>query len=185
MPAGRSLRGHHLPHKFSSIVALTTALGMAFAESPAVAGSTAAQTPATASMTTQRSAAFQRLQDLDFAWLTVANAGRATVDPDNDALTTTGGVTYLTGTARAAAFSVTSPSKTKLRIEVPKGSINVVRVGGTETMKVDTWKLSGKKDVDLDPNQVLLFKIGATLHVNANQAEGLYVGTFDVEVQYR
>ena len=28
------------------------------------------------------------------------------------------------------------------------------------------------------------FKVGGTLHVAANQVEGVYVGTFDVTVQY-
>ena len=67
---------------------------------------------------------------------------------------------------------------------VPKASTVVTRVGGTETMTVDTFTISGSANRNVVAKEPFSFSVGGTLRVNANQAEGLYVGTFDVDLQY-
>jgi hypothetical protein len=126
----------------------------------------------------------RKLQDLNFAWLTVTAAGTAVVDPNTDAMTTTGGITQVGGLAYAALFEAVSPVKAVVIIRIPREPIFVTRVGGSETMRVDSWTMSGNSRRTVAAQEPFDFKVGGTLHVNANQAEGIYLGTFSVEIQY-
>jgi hypothetical protein len=51
-------------------------------------------------------------------------------------------------------------------------------------MTVSNWTLSGDSRRTVAVQEPFGFKVGGTLFVNANQAEGLYLGTFDVEIQF-
>jgi hypothetical protein len=127
----------------------------------------------------------RKLRDLNFATLAVSGpVGTAVVNPDTDAMTTTGGVAFLTGLPYAAQFEAVSPVKGVVIIRIPNKPINVTRVGGTETMSVDTWTLSGNSRRTVAAQEPFAFKVGGTLRVNANQAEGTYLGTFDVDIQF-
>jgi hypothetical protein len=114
----------------------------------------------------------------------VTGAGTAVVNPNTDAMTTTGGVLHAGGFPYAALFEAVSPAKAVVIIRLPRNPITVTRVGGTETMRVSDWTLSGNNRRTLAAQEAYEFKVGGTLTVNANQAEGLYVGNFDVEIQY-
>jgi hypothetical protein len=127
----------------------------------------------------------RNLKELNFATLAAwGPAGTAVVNPDTDAMTTTGGVTYLSGFAYAALFEAVSPTRGVVIIRIPSKPAVVTRVGGTETMTVDTWTLSGNSRRVVTAKETFSFKVGGTLRVNANQAEGTYVGTFEVDIQY-
>ena len=106
------------------------------------------------------------------------------VNPDTDAMTTTGGIIHVGGAPYSALFEAVSPVKNVVLIRIPKTATTVTRVGGTETMTVDTWTLSGNANRNVVAKEPFSFKVGGTLHVNANQVEGLYVGTFTVDIQY-
>ena len=129
-------------------------------------------------------ASVRKMEDLNFASLTVTTAGTAIVDPNTDGMTTTGGVLYVAGLHYAAQFEAVSPIKSVVIIRIPRQPITVTRVGGTETMTVSNWTLSGDSRRTVAAQELFEFKVGGTLFVNANQAEGLYLGTFAVEVQY-
>lgn len=139
---------------------------------------------ATGRVSIQRPAKLRNLNELNFASLTVTTAGTAVVDPNTDAMTTTGGVIHAGGTPYAALFEVFSPSKAVVIIRIPRDPITVTRVGGTETMTVSNWTLSGQARRTVAAQEAFNFKVGGTLNVNANQVEGTYVGTFTVDVQY-
>ncbi len=128
--------------------------------------------------------AIRKLQDLNFAYLSVTGAGTAIVDPNTDAMTTTGGVLHAGSFPYAALFEAVSPSKNVVIIRIPRNPIAVTRVGGTETMTVSNWTMSGAARRTLAAQEPYAFKVGGTLTVNANQAEGLYVGSFVVEIQH-
>ena len=139
---------------------------------------------ATATVSIAPPASVRKLEDLNFASLTVSGAGTAIVDPNTDGMTTTGGVLYATGLHYAAMFEAVSPVKAVVIIRIPRDPITVTRVNGTQTMTVSNWTLSGAARRTVAAQEAFEFKVGGTLFVNPNQAEGLYVGTFDVEVQY-
>lgn len=124
------------------------------------------------------------MNDLNFAYLRVTTAGTAVVNPDTDTMTTTGGVVHLSGTPYAAQFEAVSPVKGVVHIRAPKTASVLTRVGGTETMTVTNFVISGSGTRNANAREPFEFKVGGTLNVNANQAEGLYTGTFTVDVQY-
>lgn len=139
---------------------------------------------ATATVTITPPASVRKLNDLYFAYLTVTTAGTAVVDPNTDTMTTTGGVIQAGGVPYSALFEAVSPVKNVVHIRIPNTASTVTRVGGTETMTVDTWTLAGTSNRNVVAKEPFAFNVGGTLHVNANQVEGLYLGTFSVDIQY-
>ena len=114
----------------------------------------------------------------------MTGAGTAVIDPDDDSMTTTGGVLQAGGYAYSALFEAVSPAKNVVLIRIPRNPITLTRVGGTQTMTVSTWTMSGDSKRNTVAHEPFVFKVGGTLNVSANQAEGLYLGNFDVELQY-
>lgn len=155
------------------------------ATGPVQSAPVAASRNAGAQATIARSAQFRKLQDLEFGALTITAPGTAIVNPETDALTTTGGVTIAGGRAYAALFDSVSPSRSVVVIKAPSKPTTLTRLGGTETMILDTWTISGQSRRVVAAQEPYSFKVGGTLHVSANQAEGTYEGTFDVTVQYQ
>jgi hypothetical protein len=152
------------------------------AAAPASAAPVAASAPPSARATLIYPASVRLLNNLNFGNLTVTAVGTAVVSP-TDVITTTGGVTSVGGNPYSALFEAVAPIKTVVHIRAPNGSILVTRVGGTETMIVDKFTVLGDKK-NVVAKELFTFSVGATLHVNANQVEGVYVGTFTVDIQY-
>ena len=163
---------------------LLLALAALFLSAPAHAAPVAPDRNATATVVISPPASVRKLEDLNFASLLVTSAGTAVVNPNTDGMTTTGGVLYAAGLHYAAMFEAVSPIKSVVIIRIPRDPITITRVNGSETMTVSNWTLSGNARRTVAAQEAFEFKVGGTLFVNANQAEGLYVGTFTVEVQY-
>jgi len=125
-----------------------------------------------------------RKNDMDFGYLAVTTAGTAVINPNTGALTTTGGVVSLGGAPMPATFIGAARSSAVVNIRVPNQPLTITRVGGTETMIVRDFTLQGADKRTLARLEAFEFNVGATLGVGANQAEGLYTGTFDIIVQY-
>jgi hypothetical protein len=126
-----------------------------------------------------------KTEDLDFGTLyPSAAAGTATVNPFTGAVTTAGGVTFALGATTAAAFITTGTRRTPVLIRLPNAPVTLTRSGGTETMTVSNFTTDGNTTRQIDAFEVLEFKVGGRLNVAANQADGVYVGTFDVTVIY-
>ena len=124
-------------------------------------------------------------RDLDFGYLAPATgAGTVVINPDTDAVTATGGVLLLGGSPHAALFTGAARSSSVVIIRIPKQPITVTRSGGTETMTVSKFTLEGLDKRAIAAMTSFDFRVGATLNVNANQTEGIYVGTFEVSVHY-
>lgn len=153
------------------------------AVAPVSAAPVGAATPRTASAVLIYPTSVRLLNDLNFGNLIVTGAGTAVVTP-TDVITTTGGVVRAGGNPYSAMFEAVAPIKTVVHIRAPKQPIIVTRIGGTETMIVDTWTVSGTGTRNVVAKELFSFNVGGTLHVNANQAEGIYVGTFTVDIQY-
>ena len=90
----------------------------------------------------------------------------------------TGGVGDFGGQVRAAQFTVQGTADTSYSCTLP-GSIQVTSGGNSAT--VDTFTTNpGLSGTLPGPQGKVTIKIGATLHVAAGQAAGVYSGTFDL-----
>jgi hypothetical protein len=163
--------------RFCALLAL---LCPAAAHSASVAAAPAAQGKATILLP----ASFVKLMDMDFGILTVTTAGTAILDSNSGNVTTTGGVLLVGGRPHAAGFDAVSPTKNVVKVTLPNKPVTLTRVGGTQTMTVDTWTINGSTTRNVVAHQEFQFQVGATLHVNANQVEGVYLGAFDVTLNY-
>lgn len=146
----------------------------------------AAPTPAQATAAMLYPLEILKNRDMEFGYVgTTAVAGTVVIDPETDTLSATGGAMLLGGTPHAAQFTGAAQSNSVVIIRIPKQPITLTRVGGgTQTMTVSDWTLQGLDKRAAAARVAFDFRVGATLSVNANQAEGLYVGTFDVSIQY-
>ena len=126
-----------------------------------------------------------KVDDLDFgALFPAATAGTATLNPNTGIVTTAGGVALGPGPTQPARFTGAGTRNAPMLIRLPTGPITLTRTGGTETMTVSNWTISGNASRTVVAKEPFNFSVGGTLFVNANQAQGDYVGTFDVEIQY-
>ena len=125
-----------------------------------------------------------KLQDMDFGSLSVTTAGTAVLDPNANALSTSGGVSAIGGNPQCAEFVGAAKDSQVVNIKVPTQPITLTRVGGTETMTVSNFTLQGQSRRALAKADSFTFRVGGTLNVAAGQVDGTYAGTFSVTVQY-
>ena len=145
----------------------------------------AAPTPAQATGTLLFPLEIVKNRDLDFGNVgTTAAAGTVVINPETDTISSTGGASLLGGTPHAAQFTGAAKGNNVVIIRIPKQPVTLTRVGGTQTMIADNFTLQGLDKRAVAARVAFDFKVGATLNVKANQAEGTYVGTFDVSIQY-
>jgi hypothetical protein len=69
-------------------------------------------------------------------------------------------------------------------IRIPTSAVTLTQVGGAATMTVSNWTLDGSTNRKIPQNSAFNFSVGGTLNVAAGQADGTYVGTFTITVQY-
>lgn len=140
--------------------------------------------PASGQATVIRAVAVTKLKDMDFGNLAPTAAGTAVLEPNADAFSTTGGVLAIGGTPHSAEFAGAAESSQVINIRVPNQPVTLTRVGGTQTMTAANFTLQGQSKRTIAAKTYFTFRVGATLNVAATQAEGTYVGTFSVTVQY-
>ena len=155
------------------------------AVAPARGASVPADDDAAASVAILHPLEIIKREDLDFGYVMVPTApGTVVIDPTTNGISSTGGVILLGGTPHAAMFTGAAKSNSVVNIKIPKQPITLTRVGGGATMTVSKFTLQGLDKRQAARNVAFDFRVGATLNVSANQPEGVYVGTFDVSVQY-
>lgn len=152
---------------------------------PARAAPVAADQNASASIALLHPLELIKREDLDFGYVGVGTTGGTVViNPNTGAITRTGGAFLLGGTPHPAMFTGAAGSSSVVIIRIPKQPITLTRVTGTETMTVSNFTLEGLDKRQAARNVSFDFRVGGTLNVGANQREGVYVGTFEVSVQY-
>ena len=100
-----------------------------------------------------------------------------------DVRTATGGVTLISAgnVSNAAAFDIIGAPDATFTISLPT---TILIASGANDMQVDNFVSSLGATSALDALGASALKVGATLNVAANQAVGLYTGSFDVTVAY-
>ncbi len=141
-----------------------------------------------------------KTQDLSFGKIVPRpTAGTVIVNPDTGACTVTGAILQV-GTCRFAQFTGMGRRSMRVRFQLPTTITLSNGTGGT--MTADTFTLGSTPDLtfvggngnglgngnrrwNINPaSGIFTFRLGAKLNVGANQAPGIYVGTFAVTVQY-
>jgi hypothetical protein len=93
-----------------------------------------------------------------------------------------GGVTLAGATpVTPASFEVVGEPDGTYTVTLP---VSTAIVFGAESMTVDTFASLPATTGTLNGEGADVLVVGATLHVGANQAAGLYAGSFDVTVLY-
>jgi len=154
----------------------------------AVSNTVKAQTPASTATATASAQIIQPLvitKVTDLAFGNIASgtaAGTVVIDTESNRMGD-GGITLITAgsVSNAANFSITGYAEATFTIELPTSI--VIASSGNE-MTVDNFVSSLGETSTLDELGAADLYVGATLNVEANQAPGLYEGTFDVTVAY-
>ncbi|WP_109355366.1 DUF4402 domain-containing protein [Sphingorhabdus sp. EL138] len=89
------------------------------------------------------------------------------------------------GAPTAASFTASGTPLTSVRITVAENRIDIVRDGGSETMRVNRFRFDGPRNRPLDASGEATYQIGGQLRVGANQVGGTYRGTFNVTIDYQ
>ena len=148
-------------------------------------GNPTASATATASANIIQPLEIVKTADLAFGNIASGTSEGTVVIATDGARTSTGGVTLIEAgnVSNAASFDVNGLADASFTIEVP-ASIVIETEGGAEQMTVDNFVSSLGADSVLNANGEATLQVGATLNVSAQQAAGLYSGSFDVIVAY-
>lgn len=99
-------------------------------------------------------------------------------------LTPTGGCTVISGTPTAGKFTVTGEGTQAFTITLPASSITLTGSGGGD-ITVDTWTCSeASLTTAALVGGTLVFYVGGTLNVGADEVAGTYDGSFNIVVDY-
>lgn len=169
-------------NRFAFLPRLAVAALLVAAPRPLLAATPLSDSTATVDIL--RALTLQKLEDMEFGTVVVAGAGTAVIDPVTNTMSTTGGVTAVSGTPHAAHFRGAASGGAVVIIRVPKGSIDLTRVGATETIPLSNFTLDGPTRRTMALSPTFEFRVGGTLTIGANPADGDYVGTFEVTAQY-
>ncbi|MCW1735316.1 DUF4402 domain-containing protein [Anaerorudis cellulosivorans] len=158
------------------IFLLTCFFIIEFAAHQLCAQSPSASATAKATATIVAPIKIAKTTDLSFGNIIAgSSSGTVKIETDNSR-THSGDVTLPTssqGTITAARFTVSGLPNASYSIAVP-ASIIITREGGTEMMLVDNITTTPATSGTLSENGEQIINVGATLHVDANQEEGVY-----------
>lgn len=127
--------------------------------------------------------------ELNFGKVTASAAAGTCVVATDATSSATGGLTLNGGIASVVAFDVAGKVSGAYAVALPS-SVDITRTGGSETVTVGDFKVrvtGAALDGAIGALSVTGtggFKIGGTLFLAANQADGIYTGQFPVTVAY-
>ena len=144
----------------------------------------AAAESAVARVVTLKPLSIVKLADLDFGSIASGtSAGTVVINPNTGARTVTGGTVAMGAASEAAQFYTYANANAVM--QVTRGALPVLaRAGGGATMNVTALVLNGPTVRVVNPAGLLDLRVGGTLAVAANQADGVYTGTFEITVTY-
>ncbi len=177
------------PNRF--YIGVLTALGGLVLPGSAHAG----QANGRAEIAVLRTLSFIKIDDLDFGNIIAGpTAGTVTVSPFG-VRTTTGPVTVVGGAFQQAQFGGRGAPNQNLAISMTTNTVTLRRATGTQTMVADTFVIGSTPTQPLtttvrqfvigSATGVFQFGVGARLNVGANQAPGVYTGTFRITLVYQ
>ena len=173
-----------------SVVAASVLLGSVFAGPLAYA----ADAPGSSSATIAPTISLNKTRDLDFGRLIPSAAnGRVTINARTGVRTGSASVTLIGSDNNSALFTGIGTPNQGVTISISSNNITLNRVGGGATMRVRRFRVSAEgggqrtlpRNYNIPADGTIDFAIGGRLRVGANQAEGVYVGSFDITLEYQ
>jgi len=132
--------------------------------------------------------------DLHFGTMLPGTGGTCVLNTANSRSFTGAIGTTVAPTSYNATYTITGGVSSAYILSLPSSPIVVTETAGnTATMTIDAWTVKFLGQIEevangatsqFDANGADAFTIGATLHVAAGQASGIYAGTFDVIADY-
>ncbi len=114
---------------------------------------------------------------------------RFRLDPDSGTMIQlSGNAVSLGGTRTAASFTAFGTPLETVRLTVSQNQIDLTRINGTDTMRVDQFSLdggNGTRNRTLGASGSVTYKLGGRLTINPAQAGGAYVGSFNINIDYQ
>ena len=114
---------------------------------------------------------------------------RFRLNPDNGTIAQlSGNALSLGGTRTAASFTAFGTPLQTVRMTISQNQINLTRVNGTETMRVDQFRLdggNGTRNRILGADGSVTYALGGRLTINPGQAGGAYVGSLNISIDYQ
>ncbi|MEH6791656.1 DUF4402 domain-containing protein [Parasphingorhabdus sp.] len=99
-----------------------------------------------------------------------------------------GNATSLGGTRSVATFIAQGTPFETVRLTVSENQIDLTRINGSDTMRVDQFRLdggNGTRNRTLGASGSAVYKLGGRLTIGPNQAGGAYVGSFNISIDYQ
>lgn len=159
------------------------AVGCVLASAPA----TAQDADGDATVEVRQEISVVKNADLDFGSF-IAGTGVSIfrMNPNNGTLTRRrGDATAVGNTTSVASFTATGTPLARIRLTNTQNRIDITRVGGTETMRVNRFRVAGGRNGRLDATGNATYLVAGQLRIRPDQAPGVYTGTFNVSVDYR
>ncbi len=148
---------------------------------PTFAQAPTASASATASAKIYQPISIQKLTDLNFgAMIATPAAGSVVVSPAGARSASGGAVLASAAGVSAASFQVAGEPNTTFSVGLPS---SIQLTSGSNSMTVSNF-LTDSAAYLLDATGNHALSVGATLDMAANQAAGLYSGSFSVTVAY-
>jgi hypothetical protein len=138
-----------------------------------------------------------KTNDLDFGDIIGTTAGTVVLAPTlTPTCTATGGLIQL-NTCQPAVFAGAGTSGQRVRVRRPVGN-TIILTGPGADMSVTNITINGDPSLTLVRSNInwerflinsgdgtFAFHVGGTLNVNANQAPGVYNGSFEIRLDYQ
>jgi hypothetical protein len=161
----------------------------ALASTSAIAGTA----PANAEVAVVRPLSFIKVDDLNFGKIIPSNvAGQVTLTPAG-VRSSTNGIVLVGNTHQPASFA--GDGTVNQRVDISLGSNTINLTGPGAPMQVNTFVIGSTPTAVLTTTPlrfritsatgIFQFPVGATLNVGANQAPGVYNGTWTITLQYQ
>ncbi len=162
----------------SAAIAATAAATLGFAGSAFAASATA-----TASATIVQAITLANTVPLSFGSIAPSTTGGNVVVGTADTRTSCTGGNFCSGAVTSANFTVAGAPSYNYSITLPAAAASLTGAGSP--MAVTAFAHNAGATPALSATGTASFKVGGSLAVGANQAAGLYTGSFSVNVDYQ
>jgi hypothetical protein len=139
-------------------------------------------TPLDAVITIVRPININQMNDLEFGEMIPSSTGSSTITVSpNSTVSSSGPGTFL-GPFQPASFRISGEPGFGFTIDIPSTALSIV--SGLNSMIVDGWASDLGASSNIPQQGFIDLSVGGRLTLGADQAEGLYIGTFSVSVAY-